>query len=103
MLFYPMGYLKPQRIQGAFISESEVEKFVNSIKNNYESKVEYNEEIIEHINNATSKVELGSFKGDELLEEAIKIVVQSNNTSTSFIQRKLKIGYNRADKFNGRN
>ncbi len=55
MLFYPMGYLKPQRIQGAFISESEVEKFVNSIKNNYESKVEYNEEIIEHINNATSK------------------------------------------------
>lgn len=96
MLFYPMGYLKPQRIQGAFISESEVEKFVNSIKNNYESKVEYNEEIIEHINNATSKVELGSFKGDELLEEAIKIVVQSNNTSTSFIQRKLKIGYNRA-------
>ena len=96
MLFYPMGYLKPQRIQGAFISESEVEKFVNSIKNNYESKVEYNEEIIEHINNATSKVELGSFNGDELLEEAIKIVVQSNNTSTSFIQRKLKIGYNRA-------
>ncbi len=96
MLFYPMGYLKPQRIQCAFISESEVEKFVNSIKNNYESKVEYNEEIIEHINNATSKVELGSFKGDELLEEAIKIVVQSNNTSTSFIQRKLKIGYNRA-------
>lgn len=96
MLFYPMGYLKPQRIQGAFISESEVEKFVNSIKNNYKSKVEYNEEIIEHINNAASRVELGSFKGDELLEEAIRIVVQSNNTSTSFIQRKLKIGYNRA-------
>lgn len=96
MLFYPMGYLKPQRIQGAFISESEVEKFVNSIKNNYKSKVEYNEEIIEHINNASSRVELGSFKGDELLEEAIRIVVQSNNTSTSFIQRKLKIGYNRA-------
>lgn len=96
MLFYPMGYLKPQRVQGAFISESEVEKFVDSIKKNYKSKVEYNEEIIEHINNATSKVEVGNFKGDELLEEAIKIVVQSNITTTSFLQRRLKIGYNRA-------
>lgn len=96
MLFYPMGYLKPQRVQGAFISESEVEKFVDSIKKNYKSKVEYNEEIIEHINNATSKVEVGNFKGDELLEEAIKIVVQSNVTTTSFLQRRLKIGYNRA-------
>lgn len=96
MLFYPMGYLKPQRVQGAFISESEVEKFINKIKSNYKSKVEYNEEIIEHINNASVKSYDGSLSGDELLDEAIKIVVTSNNPSTSFIQRRLKIGYNRA-------
>lgn len=96
MLFYPMGYLKPQRVQGAFISESEVEKFVNKIKDKHKSKVEYNEEIIEHINNASVKMESGSFGGDELLEEAIRIIFQFNNTSTSFIQRRLKIGYNRA-------
>ncbi len=95
MLFYPMGHLKPQRVQGAFISESEVEKFLNKIKEN--SKVEYSEEIIEHINSASTKSSFeGVGGGDELLEEAIRIVINSNNTSTSFIQRRLKIGYNRA-------
>lgn len=97
MLFYPMGYLKPQRVQGAFISESEVEKFISKIKSNYKSKVEYNEEIIEHINNASTRSYDGSSSGgDELLDEAIRVVVTSNNASTSFVQRRLKIGYNRA-------
>lgn len=96
MLFYPMGYLKPQRVQGAFISEFEVEKFVNEIKTKYRSKIEYSEEIIEHINNASVKSDGIDFGGDELIEEAIKIIFEYNNTSTSLIQRKLKIGYNRA-------
>lgn len=96
MLFYPMGYLKPQRVQGAFISESEVEEFVGKIKEKYKSQTEYSEEIMEHINNANVKSEGMFDDGDELIEEAIKIIFEYNNTSTSLIQRKLKIGYNRA-------
>ena len=96
MLFYPMGYLKPQRIQGAFISEQEVEKFVNEIKKKYKSKTEYNEEIIEHINSVNVKSEGEDFDDETLLKEAVKIILENNNTSTSLVQRKLKIGYNRA-------
>lgn len=96
MLFYPMGYLKPQRIQGAFISEREVEQFVNEIKKKYKSKIEYNEEILEHINNLNVRTESEDFDDEELLREAIKIILENNNTSTSLVQRKLKIGYNRA-------
>ena len=96
MLFYPMGYLKPQRIQGAFISEFEVEKFVSEIKKKYKAKTNYNEEIIEHINNSTSKSNGSNFNDDELLDEAINIILETNNTTTSFLQRRLKVGYNRA-------
>ncbi len=96
MLFYPMGYLKPQRIQGAFISEFEVEKFVNEIKKRYKAKTDYNEEIIEHINNLTSKSNSTVANEDELIDEAINIIYENNNASTSLIQRKLRIGYNRA-------
>ncbi len=96
MLFYPMGYLKPQRIQGAFISEFEVEKFVNQIKKKYKSKTNYNEEIIEHINNSTSKSSGASFNDDELIDEAINVILENNNATISILQRKLKIGYNRA-------
>lgn len=95
MLFYPMGYLKPQRVQGAFISEAEVEEFIRKIKEKYGVKTEYNEEIIEHINNEGSNgIE---FSGDDdLIEKAIEIIFENNNATTSLLQRKLKIGYNRA-------
>ena len=93
MLFYPVGESKPLRIQGAFISEEEVEKVVNFIKNQ-NPKSEYREEIIEEINN--NSTESKSVDEDELLNEAIKIVVEADQASTSLIQRKLRIGYNRA-------
>ncbi|AGK97459.1 FtsK/SpoIIIE family DNA translocase [Clostridium pasteurianum] len=93
MLFYPVGESKPLRIQGAFISEEEVEKVVTFIKNQ-NPKSEYREEIIEEINNSSSDSK--SSDEDELLNEAIKIVVESDQASTSLIQRKLRIGYNRA-------
>lgn len=96
MLFYPMGYLKPQRIQGAFISEFEVEKFVNEIKKKYKARTNYNEEILEHINNLTSKSNNAAVNEDELIDEAINIIYENNNASTSLVQRKLRIGYNRA-------
>ncbi|WP_265450150.1 DNA translocase FtsK, partial [Clostridium sp. cpc1] len=92
MLFYPTGSPKPTRIQGAFISESEVEKVVSCIKDE-QGEAEYREEIIDQIDTAVN-VESGD--EDELLEEAIRICIQLGEVSTSLIQRKLRIGYNRA-------
>ena len=94
MLFYPVGEAKPLRIQGAFISEEEVERVVTFIKTQG-SNTDYKEEIIEAINNSSLDKENGN-EEDELLNEAIKIVVDSDQASTSLIQRRLRIGYNRA-------
>lgn len=92
MLFNPVGESKPLRIQGAFISEEEVERVVKFIKNQV-GKSEYKEDIIEEINNT---VESSNSNDDELLNEALKVVIENNQASTSLIQRKLRIGYNRA-------
>lgn len=100
MLYSPMGANKPLRIQGAFISEEEVENVVAFIKSS-EDEVNYREEIIEHINNenlSSSSHSSDSEENDELLDEAIKLVVEYQQASTSFIQRKLRIGFNRASR-----
>lgn len=100
MLYSPMGANKPLRIQGAFISEEEVENVVDFIKSS-EDEVNYREEIIEHINNenlSSSSHSSDSEENDELLDEAIKLVVEYQQASTSFIQRKLRIGFNRASR-----
>ena len=99
MLFHPVGKSKPMRIQGAFISEEEVESVVEFIKNSTEI-TEYKEEIIEEIE---SKVEdmnskLDEEDKDELLDEAIKVVVETGQASASFLQRRLRIGFNRASR-----
>ena len=95
MLFYPVGEAKPQRVQGAFISEEEVEHVVSFIKESRKD-IKYEEEIIEHINSASSS-ENGSYGDrDELLDEAIEIVVESGQASASYLQRRLRIGFNRA-------
>lgn len=93
MLFYPVGESKPIRIQGAFISEEEVEKVVSFIKSQ-QQELEYKTEILEHMNNDTAQEGEGVL--DELLEESIRIVVESGQASTSLLQRRLRIGYNRA-------
>lgn len=96
MLFYPVGESKPVRIQGAFISEEEVEQVINFIKDSQTSEsTEYQNEILEHINNE-SNPSLQNNDADELLDEAIKIVVESGQASTSYLQRRLRIGFNRA-------
>lgn len=92
MLFYPVGESKPVRIQGAFISEEEVENIVNFIKDQ-KGPVEYQENIINDIN---TKVEKQNSDSDELLDEAIEIAMENGQISTSLLQRRLKIGYNRA-------
>ncbi len=101
MLFYPSGASKPTRIQGAFVSDKEVEKIVDFVKNN--SNVTYNEDILEQIekNNSTDKeMDEQSMEEDDgtdpLLMEAIDVVVETRQASTSFIQRRFKVGYARA-------
>lgn len=91
MLFYPSFYSKPSRLQGAFISDEEVELVVNSLKS--QNITEYDEDIIEVVQSA-KKVELDD--SDELLPTAITLVVEEGQASISFLQRKLKVGYARA-------
>ena len=100
MLFYPSGAPKPVRIQGAFVSDSEVEKIVDFLKANGEAK--YSEDIIDSIENSSktdkemdSEAEDGD-DTDPLLMEAIDVVVETGQASTSFIQRRFKVGYARA-------
>ena len=99
MLFYPAGAPKPTRIQGAFISDKEVEKIVDFVKNNGEAT--YNDEILQQIENANStEKEIDAQEEDDdtdpLLPEAIEVVVETGQASTSFIQRRFKVGYARA-------
>ena len=94
MLFYPVGEPKPIRIQGAFVSEEEVERVVNFIKDQM-AEVNYEKKIIDEIESSTGNKNDDN-DIDELLNEAIKIVVENGQASTSLLQRKLKIGYNRA-------
>ncbi|QPJ86536.1 DNA translocase FtsK [Sarcina sp. JB2] len=95
MLFYPVGESKPKRVQGAFISEEEVENVVSFIKDiKSDSKCE--SEILEYINFASDTSIKSNEDCDELLDEAIKIVVETGQVSTSYLQRRLRIGFNRA-------
>ena len=101
MLFYPVGASKPIRIQGAFVSDEEVEKIVDFIKANA-GEVNYSEDIIESIekSNKSDKELLESEAceddSDPLLQDAIETVIETGQASTSFIQRKFKVGYARA-------
>jgi len=98
MLYAPVGENKPLRVQGCFISEEEVESVIDFIKKDSEEAV-YEESIIEHINSESSGKSFESEDdADELLPEAIKIVVEYEQASTSFLQRRLRIGFNRASR-----
>ena len=97
MLYYPIGENKPVRVQGAFISEEEVENVVEFIKQS-DKDIDYSEDILNHINNEVTAESVITNEGDELLEEAMKIVVEYQQASTSFIQRKLRVGFNRASR-----
>lgn len=99
MLFYPSGASKPTRVQGAFISDKEVEKLVDFLKSNGE--VTYSEDILESIEKANSTDKDIDQKDDDddtdsFLMDAIETVVATGQASTSFVQRRFKVGYARA-------
>lgn len=94
MLFNPLGMGKPVRVQGCFVSDEEVHNIIEFVKSQAE-EVEYSGEVIESIekgNISTSKAD----DVDELLEEAIECVVSAGQASVSMLQRRFRIGYNRA-------
>ena len=93
MLFMPMGASKPTRIQGAFISDKEVERIVDFIKDT--SEVRYDEDIKEKIDSSVG-IEPDDSECDELLPKAIEIAISLGQISTSMVQRRLGVGYARA-------
>lgn len=107
LLFNPIGCSKPVRIQGCFTSDSEVEEVVNYIKKQGDAK--YSDEVIKDIEDAAKAADAANDKssggvnapsgqddGDILLPDAIRVVIEAGQASTTLIQRKLKVGYARA-------
>ena len=100
MLFYPSGAPKPTRVQGSYVADEEVEKIVDFLKFNG-GEAKYNEDIMESIEKANSTdqeldKEANEDDADPLLMDAIDTVVEAGQASTSFIQRRFKVGYARA-------
>lgn len=99
MLFHPIGKSKPIRVQGCFVSEEEVARIVEHVKNQQET--EYNQVILENINTTEEEEkkerdEQVEQLGDELLSKAVEIVLSAGQASSSLLQRKLSVGYARA-------
>lgn len=108
MLYIPVGASKPIRVQGAFVSEEDVEKVVAFIKDVNQAEAEYSDEVIAQIDKEAEKCGSGKKGGgsaavsggeeDPMLRSALELAVNSGKISTSLIQRRLSLGYGRAAK-----
>lgn len=111
MLYNPSGAMKPQRIQGNFVSDSEIERVIEYIKSQYEA--DYDAEIIENIHREQERVTAnlegnsgsdesddtasrGGGSRDELFIQAVEMVLENGQASVAMFQRRFKIGYQRA-------
>ena len=96
MLYNPMGIKKPKRVQGCFISDQEVNNIIEYVKSQVE-EVEYSGDVIKTIenDNLSPKQSKGD-EDDELMSEAIECVINAGQASVSMLQRRFRIGYNRA-------
>ena len=96
MLYFPVGSFNPSRAQGVFVSEAEVKRVVTWLKG--QGKPDYLNEIInvEPLENAQETSKKNTTNQDELYENAKQLVMSTKYASTSYLQRKLRIGYNRA-------
>lgn len=91
MLFMPMGASKPVRVQGAFMSDQEVEAIVNYVRG--QGQAEYDESLVPEIEEDTSGQEEVL---DELYDQAVQIVLEAKQASVSLLQRRMRVGYTRA-------
>lgn len=96
MLYFPLGSIKAVRGQGAFVSNREVERILAYIKSYYPE--DYDEKVADAIENpdVEDKTSLSEDGEDELLMEALRVVVEADYAAVSLLQRKLQIGYPRA-------
>lgn len=100
MLFSPVGSQKPIRVQGCFVSDSEIESVVGFVKKAQEAG--YDQNIVEEIEkNAVAEKDTSGDNGDDsdrdpMMTEAVKCVVEAGQASTSLLQRRLRLGYARA-------
>ena len=97
MLFLPPGSAKPQRIHGAFVSEPEIRKFAVAIKK--QGKPVFDEELVAALESARAQKGAGPHEEedyDEMYEQARDLVMESRQASISWLQRRLRVGYNRA-------
>lgn len=93
MLFKPQDLNKPKRIQGPFISDDEVLALINYVKSQVD-ETQYDDEVIEKIEKGRDFS--GEEEGDELLMDAVGVVLNAGKASVSMLQRRFRIGYNRA-------
>jgi S-DNA-T family DNA segregation ATPase FtsK/SpoIIIE len=91
MLYLPMGASKPIRVQGAFLSDQEVEAVVHFVKN--QGQVNYVEDMVPQIEEQS--VEQEQFE-DELYDQAVQIILEARQASVSLLQRRMRVGYTRA-------
>ena len=110
MLYAPLGEGKPTRVQGCFISPEEIDRVVDFVKSN--GTADYSDEVLEAIEKSVAEKDKGGKdKGgsgsddargesdyDELLPQAVDILFENNQASTSMLQRRLKLGYSRASR-----
>lgn len=103
LLYKPVGVKKPIRMQSGYAATSEIREVVNFLKN--EHTAEYSDEVIAEVEENTPQPKDSGSAGsdnvsvnpdDDLVNQAISIIVQTNNASTAFLQRKLKLGFPRA-------
>jgi S-DNA-T family DNA segregation ATPase FtsK/SpoIIIE len=104
MLFFPVGAPKPLRVQGCWVSDKEVDRVVNFIKNSF--VLDYDESVIIEIERQAELASAndkgkGQLSGDidssdDKLDEAIELIIETGQASTSLLQRRLKLGYGRA-------
>ena len=106
MLYAPIGNGKPQRVQGCFVSDSEVEAVASYVKENYITN--YDQQVLEEIekkaaqtgNNKTTAADTepsgDEVSGDEMLPAAVDVILETGQASVSMLQRRLKLGYARA-------
>lgn len=106
MLFYPQGYTKPSRVQGAFISDEEISEIVDFLKANC-GEGDYDEEVLAKVNSQAAESN-GTKQGaganyqdnesdkDQYFVEAARLVIEQDKASIGYFQRKFKIGFNRA-------
>lgn len=95
MLFGPSGTRKPYRVQGCFVTDEEVKKVIEYVKGQVEEE-NFSQDLMQTLNAPTENAAASANPDDELMDEAVEFIVGQGHASVSMLQRRFRIGYNRA-------